>query len=243
MLPVLRGIFAKLAIYATTATQERSLALLSEHGVLVRREPPGPSGGLPELGRSRRATVALALELDAPGMIFCDFDRALHWAECYPAELARVAGAAGRYDFAVLGRTTRAFASHPRTQRDTEAIINQVYATISGRTWDVTAAARILSRYAARAILRDCAEESIGTDVAWPLFAERSGDITLGYIETEGLEFETADRYADEIAAVGGLENWIAQIDADPNAWALRLEIARLEVVAAASYADREPTK
>ena len=68
---------------------------------------------------------------------------------------------------------SRAFASHPRIQRDTEAIVNTVYASVSGHAWDVTAAARGISRRAAAAILAGCDEQSVGTDVAWPLFLQR----------------------------------------------------------------------
>jgi hypothetical protein len=239
-LPALAEIFDGLAIYATPATQERALALLAEYSALIGRELPGLPSGLQTLGRARRGAVALGLELDAPAVLFCDFDRALHWVECYPAELAEVAAHAAAYDFTVLGRTPRAFESHPRIQRDTEAIVNHIYATISGRGWDVTAAARALTRRAAEAILRDCPDQSIGTDVSWPLFATRAG-LSLGYVATEGLEFETADRHADEIAAAGGLEGWMAQLDADPRRWVERLEIARIEVAAALPYTDERP--
>jgi len=236
-LPVLTGIFGGLTIYATPETQQRSLALLADYGALIGREPPGQPSGLQTLGRGRRGALALGLELGAPAILFCDFDRALHWAECYPAELSQVARCAAAYDLTVLGRTRRAFESHPRIQRDTEAIVNQVFATVSGRDWDVTAAARALTRRAAEAILRGCPDETIGTDVAWPLFAARAG-LTLDYIATEGLEFETADRHAGEIAAAGGLERWMAQLDTDPRRWVERLEIARIEVAAALPYLD-----
>jgi hypothetical protein len=240
VLPKLAEIFDGLAIYATPATQERSLALLAEHGALVGREPPGQPSGLQTLGRGRRGALALGLQLGARAILFCDFDRALHWAECYPAELAQVAAHAYRYDLTILGRTPRAFESHPRIQRDTEAIVNQVFATVSGRDWDVTAAARALTRHGAEAILQGCADETVGTDVAWPLFAARAG-LTLGYIVTEGLEFETADRHADEVAAAGGLARWIAKIDADPRRWIERLEIAKIEVESALPYLDQRP--
>jgi hypothetical protein len=241
VLPALTRIFGGLAVYATRATQERSLALLAGQGALVRREPSGSTTGLHELGRSRRGALALALELGAPYILLCDFDRALHWAERYPDELARVVGRAGERDFTVLGRTPRAFDSHPRNQRDTEAIVNNVYATVGGHAWDVTAAARALSRRAAAAILAGCPDESIGTDVSWPLFVARESGFTLDYIAAEGLEFETADRHAGEVAAAGGLERWIARLDADPRRWAQRLEIARIEVEAALPYMSDEP--
>jgi hypothetical protein len=238
MLPFLSSIFDIIAVQATHATQERVIALLMSAGVLVRRETDDRLIGLDILGRARRAALELALDQGAPAMLFCDFDRALHWAEYYPDELAQVATRLVEHDFTILGRTGQAFATHPRIQRDTESVINHVYATVSGHTWDVTAAARGLSRRAAAAILAGCPDESIGTDVSWPLFIQRAGGLSLGYIATEGLEFETADRYADEVASAGGLERWIAQLDADPRRWIERLELARIEVTSALPYLD-----
>jgi hypothetical protein len=243
-MPALTQIFSGLAIQATQASQPRSLALLTSAGARVRRGPiEQRSGGLPQLGRARRAAVELSLQLDAQALLFCDFDRALHWAEHYPDELADIVAGLVERDCTVLGRTERAFAAHPRIQRDTEAIVNTVYATVSGHAWDVTAAARGLSRRAATAILAGCPEESIGTDVAWPLFLQRAGGYTLNYVATEGLEFETADRYAEQIAVAGGLGAWIAQLDADPRRWADRLEVARVEVAAALLYEEHSCPK
>jgi len=233
VLPALMRIFDALAVQATEQTPDSALAPLAESGALVRR---GPSDGHLQLGRARRAALALGLEHEPHTLLFCDLDRALHWAERHPKELERAARHIGRYDFTVLGRTPRAFGSHPRAQRDTEAIVNHVFAQVSGLAWDVTAAARGVSRRAAQAILAGCPDETIGTDVSWPLFVQRAGGLTLGYLATEGLEFETPDRFGDEIAAAGGLDAWLAALDADPRQWALRLDIARVEVAAAVPY-------
>jgi hypothetical protein len=237
VLPLLSSLFGTIAIQATSATQERAIALLKSAGAQVRYEASNMATGLNGLGRARRDTIEFALQQSAPAILFCDFDRVLHWAEYYPRELEQTIARIVEHDFTVLGRTQRAFATHPRIQRDTEAIVNHVYATISGHAWDVTAAARGLSRRAAEAILAGCPDESIGTDVSWPLFIECAGQ-TLGYIVTEGLEFETADRYGDQVAAAGGLEQWINTIDADPQRWIERLEIARIEVAAMLPYRD-----
>jgi hypothetical protein len=237
-MPQLTQLFRGIAIQATQASQQRSLDLLSGAGALVQQEETAQSSSLILLGRARRDALKCALHLEAPAILFCDFDRVLHWAECYPDELARVVKDLGERDFTVLGRTERAFESHPRVQRDTEAIVNTVYASVSGYAWDVTAAARGISRRAAVAILDGCHEPSIGTDVAWPLFLQRRGGFTIGYCATEGLEFETADRYADQVAAAGGLAAWMAQLDAAPQRWAERLDVARVEVAAAAPYVE-----
>jgi hypothetical protein len=236
VLPELARCFSGIAIQATHASQQRSLDLLAGVGALIQREAAPESSSLIVLGHARRAALELGLRLGTPVILFCDFDRALHWAERYPDELARVAAELGEWDFTVLGRTERAFASHPRIQRDTEAIANTVYTEASGWDWDVTAAARGISRAAAAAILEGCHEQSIGTDVAWPLFLQRRGGFTLGYRATEGLEFETADRYGDQVAAAGGVEAWKARLDADPRRWVQRLDVARAEVAAAVPY-------
>jgi hypothetical protein len=236
MLPRLARYFSGIAIQATHASQQRSLDLLASAGALVQREAAPDSSSLVLLGHARRAVLELGLRLEAPAILFCDLDRALHWAEHYPDELAGVVAQLGQYDMTVLGRTERAFASHPRIQRDTEAIVNTVFASVSQYDWDVTAAARGLSRRAAEAILAGCHEQSVGTDVAWPLFLQRRGGFSLGYRATEGLEFETADRYADQVAAAGGIDAWTARLDADPQRWAERLDVARVEVAAAIPY-------
>jgi hypothetical protein len=236
VLPALTRIFSGIAVQATYASQAPALDSLRSAGALVRQETSSQFNGLQHLGATRRAAIELALGLKAEFILFCDFDRVLHWAEYHAGELAQVAASISARDFTVLGRTERAFASHPRIQRDTEAIINHVYATNSDNTWDVTAAARGISRRAAIALLEGCSDQSIGTDVAWPLFLRRAGGFTLGYRATEGLEFETADRYADQVAAAGGLVQWIAQLDTSPQQWAFRLELARIEVEAAIPY-------
>jgi hypothetical protein len=146
--------------------------------------------------------------------------------------MAIVARRVPEHDFTVLGRTPRAFESHPRIQRDTEAIVNHVFSTVSGHAWDVTAATRGLSRQAAEAILAGCPDIEVSTDVSWPLYLVRMGGFTLSYLETDGMEFETPDRYEDQIGQAGGLAQWIARLDADPRNWAHRLDMARVEVEA-----------
>ncbi len=235
-LPVLAGIFDGLAVQASHATHERSLALFASAGARLRQASGEQAAASPKIGAARRAVVEMALQFDHSFMMYCDADRALHWAERYPQELAGIAARLPEYDFTVLGRTPRAFDSHPRVQRDTETIVNRVFAAVDGRAWDMLVGARGLSRRAVQAILDGCPDEEFSTDVSWPLFLRQAGGYTCGYGEAEGLEFETADRYADEVAAAGGVARWLARLDADPRRWAHRLEMARVEVEAMVPY-------
>ncbi len=235
MLPRLQQTFADIAVYANAATSPRSIEYLAQRGVRV--VATTTLTGLERLGQIRRLAVELALRGSGAHVLYCDFDRSLHWMEFYPQELSDVARQIGAYDFTVLGRTPRAFATHPRIQRDTEAIINHVFERVSGWAWDTGAGARGLSRRAAEAIVAGCLDDQISNDVTWPLCLRERGRFTLGYIETEGLEFETADRFPDEVARAGSVQAWSEQLDDDVQHWVNRLELARIEVEAMLPFA------
>lgn len=237
VLPFLSDLFAGIAVHATETTDRQAVDLLQAHGALVRQ---APLAGHLLLGRPRRGALELGLQLVGDTLLFCDFDRVLHWAEAYPEELTELVGLLPQCDCTVLGRTPRAFVSHPQLQRDTEQLANQVFLLVSGLNWDIGAAARGLSRRAAEAILRDCPIETIGTDAAWPLFVLQHGAFQVGYVATEGLEFETPDRMQDQIMALGGLDSWMLQVDSDPRAWVQRIEMARLTAEAALGYAPNQ---
>ena len=235
VLPRLQQAFADIAIFANAATAPHSIGYLRDHGVRVIAE--ATQTGLNHLGWFRLEAVRLALKGSCPFFLYCDFDRILHWMEFHPQELNAVAQQITAYDFTILGRTLRAFATHPRIQRDTEAIINHVFERITNRAWDTGAGARGLSRRAAEAISAHCHDDQISNDVTWPLCLQQLGGFTLGYIATEGLEFETPDRFPAEVAQAGGVAQWSEQLDDDPQHWATRLELARIEVAAMLPFA------
>lgn len=234
-MPDLFTVFQGVALTATAQASERVLALLDGQQIAIKREDQERGA---KIGLARRDAVELALQFDAPFILYCDFDRILHWIEAYPEELTRIVSQIAAHDFTVLGRTERAFASHPKVQRDTEAIINYVYAAVSGNDWDVTAATRGLSRSCAQSIVEGCTEETIGSDVAWPLYVQNTGRFTLGFIATDGLEFETQDRHPVEVATAGNTANWLTQLDADPRRWLHRVNLAATEIEAIIRYSS-----
>ncbi|MBI1802740.1 MAG: hypothetical protein HYR71_14030 [Chloroflexi bacterium] len=230
MLPRLEQVYTSIDAVITPHTQPATQELLCAAG--VRLTLGDGTDGYFQLGRWRRLAVERALHSSpaATHIHFCDFDRLLHWAEYYWDELQETLTRLQAYDFTILSRTATALASHPRVQRDTETLVNHIFGLASGHMWDVTAAARGLSRLAAQAIVGACRDDTVGTDCSWPLFILRAGNLTMGCLETEGLEFETLDRHPDEIAALGGPAVWKAHIDDDPRQWARRLDLARVEV-------------
>lgn len=237
VLPVLHELYETIVVLATSDTSEQAIAQLRVLDVEIDVQQPYEGDGVATLGLVRRDSLDMALRWGASAIHLCDWDRILHWTEFYDDELREVVEAIPNYDLLVLGRTERAFASHPQVQRDTEKLINHVFGLTWGQPLDIGAGARGLSRRAAR-ILIDLAnpEPTAGNDGAWPLFLARQPDFTVGYAATEGLEWETPDRYADEIERAGGLDAWLAAYDADPKHWAFRTRLAAYEIEAIARW-------
>jgi hypothetical protein len=231
---LLRETFDAVAIQSAPSTGRGTLEAVERLGARIGFDPGHRRG----FGHARREALGLALALDARTTLLCDFDRILRWAAHHGDELQALPARLTRWDLTVIGRSGRAFASHPRVQRDTESIVNHVFARVSGHEWDVTSGARAFSSAAARAIVETSPEyEGAETDTAWPLLLRKSG-FSAGYHVVDGLEYETADRHEDSVERAGGVDRWMAEIDADPREWLARLDAARRSVRAILPYVD-----
>ena len=225
--PLLTDLFDGLAVNASHNSHRPTLDLFQVHGAVVQQRPDEKPA---QIGKYRREVVSLAVEMGADFVMLNDGDRAAHWVHHYPDELVYAAQFIQQQDFTVLGRAPCAFASHPDAQTATEGLANRLFATVSGQSWDILAAGRGLSRRAAAAVAAYSQDGTVGVDASWPLLLMQIGGFSFGYLETEGLEYETADQFAAEIAAAGGEANWKAQIDADPEQWLFRLKMASVEI-------------
>ncbi len=235
-LPLLTEIFGGIAICASPQANRPALDLWQSAGALVQVESRGESAAMYRLGMARRMAVTLALQTGLDHVLYCDGDRIVHWAAHYPDELRQVAADITAYDFTVLGRTPRAFASHPGVQRDTEGIVNTVFRRITGLDWDMGSGSRGLSRRGIEALYTYCADDTICVDVTWPLALRRLDGIRFGYRLTEGLEFETGDGYGHQHTE-GDYAQWLDSLDDDPRRWAYRAKIAHLMIEKMIEYA------
>ena len=121
-------------------------------------------------------------------------------------------------------------------QRDTEAIVNHLFKIKTGHAWDVMIGARGLSRRAALAIVSGSDDNEISVDVTWPLYLRALGGYSLAYFPTEGIEFETQDRYGEDLENAGGLHTWMSELDSDIDKWLHRLDYVRLDLEAIQTY-------
>jgi len=185
--------------------------------------------GLATVGRARREAVALALEQGAPQLLYSDFDHLCRWLEGDPGELAALLSGQPGVDVLIIGRSARALAAEPARLRETEALVNRVYAMMTGRAADLMFAVRRLSRPAAAAIVAQSQVDTLASDADWPLLAERLG-FSIGTAASDALYYRTMDEYG--APADSG--------DGDPGNWIARLEFAALHAGAMRAYlADR----
>ncbi|MHB1415151.1 MAG: hypothetical protein ACYC1C_07845 [Chloroflexota bacterium] len=214
------ALFAGVYIVFSQRTHPDVEATLRRMGVHTEREHK------PAVGASRRQALAMARRAGSRHCLYCDLDRALHWARDYASELSQTLARVPESDFLVIGRTPRAFASHPRCMTETEGAANHVFGLTFRRQWDICTAARGLSAAASDLIIAESRVDGVGTEAEWPaLLLEREG-LRFDYVETEGMEYETPDRFPDEVRAAGGAEAWTEAVAQSPADWALRLGFA-----------------
>jgi hypothetical protein len=225
LVPRLRATFAGMAFNVTDDTHPEVVRLARELGPLITHPT-----NVATIGRARRDVLGLALTLGQPQLLYSDFDHMLRWIDGDPGELKTLLAADPDADCLIIGRSAAAFAAEPARLRDTELLVNRVYAMLTGRTADLMFAVRRLSRPAAEAIVAQSRVDTLGNDVDWPLLAERLG-FSIGTAQSDALYYRTMEEFG--AAADTG--------DTDPANWIDRLEFAALHATAMRDYLARLP--
>jgi hypothetical protein len=231
----LEELYDRRVVVATKGTSLAVVDALESSGwVLV---PPRSNVGVEFISDSRRRVLKAGLEGGADYMHLVDMDRVLHWAANYPDELRETVTQILASDFAIIGRTVRAFQTHPRNQVETEAIANRVFSLLYGKDVDITAASRGVSRDAAEIILRHSAGRFFDTDSEWPTILLCKSDLKIGYIEREGLEWETRLKREEMTLPDGRRVDVKEYYEQNPESWVYRTMLAhRIARAALSTY-------
>lgn len=217
-LPVLKRMYADIVVVAARDVHRDIIRGFVKHNCIVKVQE---KNGIAE---ARRQAVRDGFVNGCRHIHFCEIDRVLHWVNRYPEELRNVMRQIPNYDFLIIGRTQRALGTHPRTQTETERLVNTVCSLLLRRDTDVCSASRGISREAAKLILQYSKAEGISTDTEWPIIIHCRSKMSSGYIQAEGMEFETAIKHLKEIEEAGGFEKWKKQIEQTPQIWVHRIK-------------------
>lgn len=212
-----RATFARVAVVCSAETDSRAELILTRHGFIASR-----------LSAHRLELYQAALRAgvqSADYLMYVDFDRILHWQRTYPSELARVARLVTDGPFTVFGRTARAFASHPACQRLTEGAASEIFRhlyPVPPET-DIFASCWGLSAPAAHMLLDAPMPSGSAFYALWPAYLVLRG-MRFRYVAVDGLEWETPDVFASEIAA-SGYEDWLRRFET-ADQWRSRVEMS-----------------
>lgn len=214
-LPRLVETYDAIGVMASVSASDAALSVLRSHGALVERETL--PDGTDTIGRRRRGCVAVALQTGADHVVYADMDHAMRWLEREPESLRAGLAALPDADFTIFGRPPDVFAEAPASLRETEGLCNRFYEQLTGRPWELFIAVRGMSRRAAELIVAECDEDTIATDVAWPLFVESRG-LSLAYREVR-LPYENHTWFASGVSEK-------ERIERDPRSWSVRFHLA-----------------
>ncbi|MCU0495863.1 MAG: NUDIX domain-containing protein [Anaerolineae bacterium] len=225
-LPSLKNIYRGIvvALKANEPGQKKIEQWFSDHGI---------QWVLYDEWSGRHAVIELALQTEGESIHYVDMDRLVRWVELYPAELWRVARTVTLYDSLIIGRSRAAYDTHSPTLTDTEALPNRFFSYFfSTDAMDFSAGSRGLSRRTAQFLLSVDQQVGIGQrnslamDVAWAILALRAG-LSWGYLETDALDWETADRFRDQAAGRDEQRALAQQDAANVENWKRRVKVAQ----------------
>jgi hypothetical protein len=240
LLPWLRQVYETIILILPPVSPPEVVAALRE---LAQDEPLRVV--LTEVwSHGRYRSLAEALDAPAATIQYADLDRLLRWAETRPQELLQAVDAARQQDCLIYGRTQAAYRSHPQALYQTEAISNRVVSQFLGQPMDVSAGSKAFSRTAAEFLVAHTVPgHPFGVDAEWPILLQRAG-FRVDYLEVDGLDWESADRYLERAASAHGQAQAAREYDRNPEHWQARVVIAQEIVEWAVVTAQRSlPTR
>jgi hypothetical protein len=194
-----------------------------------------------EWAGGRHMALLKGLETRTAHIQYADLDRLLRWVETRPEEWQKTVMRIMQTDFLVIGRTPSCYLTHPMALVQTEALSNRVVSYFLGRSMDVSAGSKGFSQAAAEYVLRNSSPAgALGTDARWPILIHRAG-FGVDYVEVDGLDWESADRYMDRAASLIEQRQAAERYDQDPENWSQRVEIAREIIEAAFDSSEQMP--
>lgn len=164
------------------------------------------------VANARRSVVEFGLSGHNDVFHYCDFDRLLTWFENNEAnnetELEKMLEISNQYDYLIIGRTEKAFRTHPKEWIETERISNKIFSLELGKEADVTAGSCLFSRKCAALISLHSKDKM--TDAEWPMIVHRIGKYSVDYLAVEGLEYQ--DEINGYASHVDESDKWFGRV-------------------------------
>ena len=221
-LPKIKNLFVESIVCLTPFTSQEVIDFLSNHDVIAILEPSVRH--IDTYRTALKTSLEHINDSKTQKVFFIDFDRLIHWVNNYPEELTNILKNHLDVEYLHIGRTSRAFNTHPTTQKKTEIIVNERGSKILGfnDTKDLISVCYIFSKELGQRLLEVNHSTASGFYSTWPIYLWSYAP-SKRYVEVEGHEWETPDRFKDEIDEIG-IEKWMMQFQSAEE-WNKRVKI------------------
>lgn len=212
----------KIIISHTSGTNKEVISYLRDNGFILTQ--PSVDDRVLTYIRSIEVAIDHITDEENQRIFYIDFDRLLHWINNYPDELIKVLMKCNQYELLHIGRNQRAFETHPITQQNTERIVNQLGSRILGlsTTRDLISVSYSFTKSLAEELYPHPYTTKLGFYASWPVilwsYAKK-----IEYLEVDGQEWESPDRFQKEIKDLG-YEKWIEQFQTAEE-WRFRVNL------------------
>lgn len=215
------SMFDQVIVSASTLTDKAYLQRLGEQGFIVHRRKKK------QITTSYLEAIKQASILDPDTILYCDFDRAMHWVHTQAKELSYVAKHIEPTGYFIGMRGPKEYKTHHDALRYTEELPNAIISDFMGESSrkDYLSGCYGLSRAAATFVIKHIPFTSWATFGEWPLIMKKNG-FSPTYAVCKGLAWENASQHQEEVKRAGSVAAYREQLST-PAEWKRRSEMAR----------------
>lgn len=223
-LPMIKKIFSQKIVYCTPSTKDAAYEFLTNEGFQVIISESMKQ--VENYKKSIKIAIDYVENPQVQKIFYIDFDRLIHWINSYPDEFQNIFKINSDIDYLHIGRTSRAFETHPSTQKETEKIINELGSKTLGfkETRDIISVCYFFTKELGEKFLEFKNFTTTGFYCAWPIIFWKYAS-KKRYIEVEGLEWETPDKFQVEISEIG-YDGWLKKFQS-PEEWKKRVNFVQ----------------
>lgn len=192
----LLSMFDHVVISASPLTDKAYLQKLSDQGYIIHRRRKN------HITTSYLEAIKQAVALNPDTILYCDFDRVMHWVHTHAKELSCVAKHIEPTGYFIGMRGPKEYATHHDALRYTEELPNAIISDFMGESSrkDYLSGCYGFSYAAAEFIIKNISFKSWATFGEWPLIMKKNG-YPPTYAVCKGLAWENADQHQEEVNA------------------------------------------
>lgn len=186
-----------------------------------------------KIGKTYFEAVKQSLKTNPDYILYCDFDRILHWVHHFPGELKSVVKMLEqesvkkkKIDYIICERRPEDYKAHQESLYYTEQLPNKIISTAMGEKTphDFLSGCFIYSKKATEAVIAYGGSTGYQFWGNWPVYLKKK-KFNIIYKRFKGLSWETPNQNQEAVQKAGGVEKW-RELLSSPSEWKKRTSMA-----------------